>query len=160
MVTHFIAPSKMQLPATVFCCLSIVAANTLFGYYSAPAEILLTPLVVVAVTYLTFSQRTIFTNPIISTLLAVCCICLNDIGVKLYGGGNHDAKGQGFIHASLFVGLLPAYGMVLFKTIRQSNITTPRKVTACLLFPILLLGYLTLFADLGEGVTHECLYGC
>ncbi|GAB2784335.1 hypothetical protein HNQ93_002425 [Hymenobacter luteus] len=148
------------ITATLLSAL-LLAGNVLLGYYLAPWEILLTPVVIVATTLLLLTARSSRPTPMLRTLLLAGLICGHDMGVKLYGGGSHDAEGQGFIHAFLLMGLLPAYGILVLKVSQLKGVVPGYlRVAACLLFPLLLALYLYFFGEVGYGLANECRYGC
>ncbi|RPD45783.1 hypothetical protein DNI29_16665 [Hymenobacter sediminis] len=148
------------LTATLLSAL-LLGSNVLLGYYAAPWEILLTPLVIVAATLLLLTAHSSRPTPILRTLLLAVLICGHDIGVKLYGGGSHDAEGQGLIHAFLFMGLLPAYGLLILRVSQLKGVVPwHTRLGACLLFPLVLAIHLFFFGELGYGLSNDCRYGC
>lgn len=150
----------MKLALALFFCTVVVLANSLLDYYHAPTGIMLTPVIILSVTTLMVSTRHFKSNPVSATGWVVLFICLNDIGIKLYGGGTHDNEGQAWVHLLLLVGLIPSYGALLFVIFRQSTASASKRIAAALLFPLLLFGHLTLFTDLGIGQMNGCRYGC
>ena len=78
----------------------------------------------------------------------------HDVGLKLYAGGRHDAEGQDWMMAFLFMGLLPPYGLLLFHLTRPGPEPRYQRVLSPLLFPPLLLGYLYCFGNLGMGRSY------
>ncbi|MCR5890145.1 hypothetical protein LRS06_20675 [Hymenobacter sp. J193] len=136
----------MQLFLALLASLMLVGANVLLAYYAAPLEILLTPLVVLVLTLLLLRAP----GPLaLRSTLAALLICAHDAGIKHYGGGTHDHEGQGFIHAFLFFGLLPAYLLVLNQASMSSSGTRRQQWAAYLVFPLILGVHLTLFGWLG-----------
>ncbi|SDY95661.1 hypothetical protein [Hymenobacter psychrophilus] len=150
----------MKLPLALSLCALLVLANALLDYYHAPTGIMLTPVIILSLTTLLVATKHLRTNPVSAILLVVLFICLNDMEIKLYGGGTHDNEGQAWIHLFLLIGLIPSYGALLFVIFRQATTSVSTKIAAVLLFPLLLFGYLTLFADLGIGQMNGCRYGC
>ncbi|MFD2787320.1 hypothetical protein [Hymenobacter rubripertinctus] len=150
----------MRLTLALFFCALLVLANGIVDHYHAPTGIMLTPVLILSITTLMVSTRRFRTNPVSAMLMVVLFISLNDTGIKLYGGGTHDNEGQAWVHLFLLIGLLPSYSALLFVIFRQSTASVSTKIVAALLFPLLLFGYLTLFADLGMGQLNSCRYGC
>lgn len=147
------------LTATLLSAL-LLSSNVLLGYYAAPWEILLTPVVLVVTSLLLLTARSARPTPVLRALLLALLICGHDMGVKLYGGGSHDAEGQGFIHAFLFMGLLPAYGILILKVSQLKGLVPWHiRLAACLLFPLVLAVHLYFFGALGHGVSNDCRYG-
>jgi len=139
----------MHLPIATLLAAGLLAGNVVLGYYSAPTEILLTPLVVVVTTLLLMPANAKRPKSFLSATLAALLICAHDAGVKLYGGGAHDLAGQGFIHAFLFFGLLPAYLLLLHRVSQVTGISAKQKWAAYLVFPLVLAVHLALFGWLG-----------
>lgn len=145
--------------------LALVGGNTLLGYYYAPSEILFTPVVAILVTGVLLAATvrpggqggTVLLG---TTTLAAGFICLNDVGVKLYGGGDHDAEGLGFVNFFLLIGALLSYGLLMYHISRQKAAPRPARIAAGLLFPVILALHLYFFADLGYGLNNDCRYGC
>ncbi|WP_157547545.1 hypothetical protein [Hymenobacter sp. DG25A] len=138
----------MKLIGATALCLVLVIGNVLLGYYCAPLEILLTPLVVIGTMWLLLAAGP-YASPWLTSLLSAVLICGHDAGVKLYGGGTHDSAGQGFIHAFLFFGLIPAYLLLLARLDQRPNLPASARLVANLLFPLLVGGYLSMFGWLG-----------
>lgn len=155
----------MKTLLAILLALAIVGGNVLLGYYYAPSEILFTPVVALLVTRVLLAATvrpggrggTVLLG---SATLAAGFICLNDVGVKLYGGGTHDAEGLGFVNFFLLIGALLAYGLVVHHISRQKATPLPARIAAGLLFPALLALHLYFFADLGYGLHNDCRYGC
>jgi hypothetical protein len=139
----------MPLAASVLLCSSLITANNLLGHYFAPSGNLLTPLVIMALTGLLLPSHSTYATSLLRVVLLALLICLHDAGIKLYAGGTHDAEGQGFLHAFLFLGLLPAYGYVVYRLTHQQAKPVVSRVVAGLLYPAVLGPYLWFFADLG-----------
>jgi hypothetical protein len=137
------------LPVSLLLCAAVVAANNLLGHYMAPSGILMTPLVIMALTGWLLPRHSTYSHSILRVGLLALLICLHDAGIKLYAGGSHDAEGQGFIHFFLFMGLLPAYGYVVYTLTRQRAEPVAVRVVTGLLFPAILGHYFWFFAGLG-----------
>lgn len=107
----------MNAKLAITIAILIVVLNALLGHFLAPFEILLTPFVLpITAALINFATNNIRCFP--RSLLTFLCIALNDILIKLYGGGKHDSEGQGWITMMLFIGTVPAFiilSLALFK---------------------------------------------
>lgn len=137
------------LAVSLLLCVAVVVANNLLGHYFAPSGILLTPLVIMALTGWLLPRHSTYSHSLLRILLLALLICLHDAGTKLYAGGSHDAEGQGFIHLFLFLGLLPASGYIVYGLMRQRAEPVVSRVAAGLLFAAILGLYLWFSAGLG-----------
>lgn len=90
-------------------------------------------------------------KPIWKSVLLAGLIILNDIGLKLFSGGSHDSEGLGWIHMMLFIGLIPAFGLLIAGVFKTKKGVLRNKWIAILVFPILIWIHLLLFSDLGLG---------
>ena len=143
-----------HLPLTLAGVLAAALAlfNNLAGHFLAPMGILLTPAVVLMAAWLILSART--GSSLLKVALLALIIIGHDVGIKLYAGGQHDSEGQGWMIAFLFMGLLPTYGLLLYHLSRPGPEPRSRRVLSGLLFPLLLLGYLYCFSNLGIGRSY------
>jgi len=137
----------------VLLCLLIAMANVLLDHFFAPIGIFLMPIVVILLTALINSASDRF-NIWIQVILVYTMIAINDIGIKLYGGGVHDWEGQGFVTLFLFAGLIPAFFISLI-FIFKSNSTFYKKVLSVSLFLLLVGLHLYLFGNLGIGRSYK-----
>lgn len=127
-----------------------VIINALIGHFFAPNGISFTPIVLTITTCLVcFGTKNIKVIGI--SLLTFLFVSLNDILIKLYSGGTHDKEGLGFVHAFLFIGLLPAGGILLATILKRKGEGIIPKIIAVLLFVGLLALHLQLFENLGLG---------
>ncbi|MES2267995.1 MAG: hypothetical protein V4520_14635 [Bacteroidota bacterium] len=127
----------------------IVLFNVILDRYSAPAGIMLTPVVIVAIAALISLNKDKF-NPFLHVVIVYLLIAINDIGIKLYGGGIHDVEGLGWVNMMLFIGLLPCF-ILLAVGIKASNFM--ERIPA-LLFIALIVLHLTAFGNLGLGRSY------
>ena len=128
----------------------IVVANLLLGHFFAPIGMMLTPIVLIIVTIIIIFM-TANLKPIYLTLLTFGLIVLNDIGLKLYAGGHHDNEGLSWMQLLFLLGLIPSYGILIFGILRTKKVELAEKIISIIFFPILIVGYLYLFNDLGLG---------
>ncbi|TAE80504.1 MAG: hypothetical protein EAY81_10375 [Bacteroidetes bacterium] len=127
-----------------------VILNGFIGHFFAPNSIMLTPIVLTFTTSLVcFGTKDI---KIISiSALTYLFVGFNDILIKLYSGGRHDKEGLGWILLLLFIGLIPAFGILLTTIIRNKQEILTNKVIAVVIFVGLIAGHLLLFSNLGLG---------
>ncbi|MGV4438824.1 hypothetical protein ACQ1PL_04905 [Ornithobacterium rhinotracheale] len=134
----------------------IVVANAIFGYYFAPDEITITPLVV-SLTALLVCFGTKNLRLIYIAIWTYIFLGLNDILIKLFGGGMHDSLGQTLINSASWIGLVPVLIILITKLIKTKNIeTTTERVKASILFVILVIIHFVLFLNLGQGRCCNC----
>ncbi len=127
-----------------------IILNGLIGHFFAPNGIMLTPVVLTITTSLVcFGTKNI--EVILMGALTYLFVALNDISIKLYSGGSHDQEGLGWVHALLFIGLIPTFGILLTKIIRQKDEKLTNKLIAVGLFIGLITLHLQLFGNLGLG---------
>lgn len=130
--------------------LALVAANVRYDYTSAPYGLLWSPVVAVIACGLILVGASPW-NAYLKAGLCAGLLMLQDAGMKLYGGGDHDAEGQGLSNFLLVLGALLSLAMLAAALRRDQNIRPVPKAGAIGLFLALLLGYLLLFGTLGEG---------
>ena len=119
---------------TVGLSLIIIILNLIIGHFFAPIGILLTPIVLIGVSVLV----AFFTKGLLSVWKSVvfsALIGIHDIGIKLYSGGRHDYEGLGFLHLMLFIGLVPAYVILLVGIFKTKNDTKVNKWLAVVFIP-------------------------
>ncbi|MGQ1944517.1 hypothetical protein [Ornithobacterium rhinotracheale] len=134
----------------------IIVANAIFGYYFAPDEITITPLVV-SLTALLVCFGTKNLRVIYIAVWTYIFLGLNDILIKLFGGGMHDSLGQALINSASWIGLVPVLIILITKLIKTKNIeTTTERVKAFILFVILVIIHFVLFLNLGQGRCCNC----
>jgi hypothetical protein len=135
---------------TLLIAFGIVILNIIIDHLFAPIGLLLTPIILIVVSFL-IAFQTDKIKPIWKSILTFGLVVLHDIGIKLYGGGAHDNEGQGWINMLLFMGLLPTFGILLTSILRDENESVLNLVISAVLFPILIFIYLHFFSDLGIG---------
>lgn len=118
------------------------------GHFLPPTGILVIPIVLLLMVVLivfTDNSFNIFEKSIISYL----CIGLNDLGIKLFAGGIHDLEGIGWIHMSLFIGLIPCTIVLLFGVVRDKNANIWLKILSIVMFVFLIYSHLEIFETIG-----------
>tara|TARA_R110000850_G_scaffold24595_2_gene71856 strand:- start:1015 stop:1446 length:432 start_codon:yes stop_codon:yes gene_type:complete len=128
----------------------IILANGLLGHFLAPSGIFLTPFVLLALSVIICPLNK-EVNIIVRSALLVAAISFHDILIKLFSGGYHDRQGLGWIHMLLFIGLVPAFIILLIGVFKAKNESTINKVVAVLIFPILIWIHFLAFGELGLG---------
>jgi len=129
---------------------TIVLVHLIIGHFFAPYGLFFTPMVLMMVSILIALLTKELVSIWKSVVLAVL-IGFHDIGIKLYSGGRHDYEGLGFLQFMLFVGLVPAFVILLIGIIRNENDTKFEKWLAVILFPIIVSIHLLIFRELGLG---------
>jgi hypothetical protein len=129
---------------------STIILNGIIGHFFAPNGIWLTPVVLTITTLLVcFGTKNI--KVILISTLTYLFVALNDISIKLYSGGSHDQEGLVWVHSLLFIGLIPTFGILLTRCIRQKHEKLINKLIAVGLFIGLIALHLHLFGNLGLG---------
>ncbi len=140
----------MKNKKTLIASIGIVILNIVIGHFLAPMGILLTPIVLIAIALIIWFGNNELSLTCKGILLGVL-ISFHDIGIKLFSGGIHDYEGKGWIHAMLFIGLIPAFGILVGGAIKDKNEPIRNKWIAVVLFSILISLHLLIFEDLGIG---------
>ena len=125
----------------------IVLINGVIGRFLAPFGIFLTPVVIFFTTY-TICKECKEMNVILISFVAYLLIALNDVLIKIYGGGTHDNTGLGFILVFTLMGLIPSFLYFIF-TIYKRNGKMEYKIIAVLLFIVLIICHHKMFSKLG-----------
>ncbi len=125
----------------------IVLFNGVIGRFLAPFGIFLTPVVIFFTTY-TICKECKEMNVILISFVAYLLIALNDVLIKIYGGGTHDNTGLGFILVFTLMGLIPSFLYFIF-TIYKRNGKMEYKIIAVLLFIVLIICHHKMFSKLG-----------
>jgi glucan phosphoethanolaminetransferase (alkaline phosphatase superfamily) len=141
---------KINKILCLLICIIIVTLNVLLEHFYAPHGIDFTPFIVIIVAVLLNVTENKFTVWL-RILLTYAFIGMNDVGIKLYGGGMHDVEGQGFVFLFLIVGLIPGFLIVTITVIKDKSLSALTKAIALITFLILLGLHLYLFENLGIG---------
>ena len=124
----------------------IVLINGVIGCFGM-FGILFTPVVIFFTTY-TICKEGEKINIILISLFAYLLIALNDVLIKIFGGGTHDNTGLGFILVFTLMGLIPSFLYFIF-TIYKRNEKIGYKIIAILLFVALIGIHHEMFSKLG-----------
>lgn len=138
-----------KLTAIVIATLTVLF-NGIIDHFFAPYGIMFTP-IVLTITSLLIAFGAPKVDLLWVSFLTFLFAALNDVLIKLYGGGSHDAEGQGWIHFLLFIGLVPTTAILLTSIFRRKEERMWRKIVAVFLFGILVVVYLQFFQNLGLG---------
>ncbi len=140
----------MRIAKLVLVSIAVVIVNILIGHFFAPNGIMLTPIVLIIVSILVgiidSKLKSIGKSAIIAGLIG-----LHDIGIKLFSGGRHDLEGLGWVHLMLFIGLVPAFGILIGGIIKTKEDSAKNKWIAIIAFPIIIWIHHLLFERLGLG---------
>ena len=133
-----------------FLALALVAANVFWQYASAPSGLLLSPVVAIMACYLVLHKASPW-HPYPKAGLCAGLLVLQDVGIKLYGGGDHDLEGQGIVNVLFIIGALLSLVLLIMALRRDGTHATQHKVGAIGLFLAVLVGHLLVFSRLGMG---------
>jgi hypothetical protein len=147
---------KINKILCLLICIIIVTLNVLLEHFYAPHGIDFTPFIVIIVAVLLNVTANKF-NIWLRIVLTYAFIGINDVGIKLYGGGIHDVEGQGFVLLFLMMGLIPAFIIVVITVINDKNLYALTKAITLMSFLILFGLHLYLFENLGIG-RHYPIY--
>lgn len=128
----------------------VVLVNVLLDHFFAPTGIMFMPIALTISTAIAAFSKTKL-NVVAKSCIIYGLVALQDIGIKLYGGGSHDGEGQGWIHLLLFISLMPTFAMLFISTMQTKHETYSAKIFAIVLFLSLLYFHFLLFQDLGLG---------
>jgi hypothetical protein len=131
-------------------CLLLVLANIVIDHFYEPIGIDFTPILIIITTSLVILTPDI-TNILLQVVFVYIFIGLNDVGIKLFGGGMHDSEGLGFINVFALIGLIPALLILIIAIIRNKTKILTQKVISILLFALLIAVHFYLFQNLGLG---------
>ncbi len=126
----------------------ILILSITLGHFFSPVGILAIPLVIPLITWLIIYTDNGF-NVLVKSVLCYVLIGLNDIGIRLYAGGIHDSEGNGLIVFMMFIGLIPAFIILLIGVIKSPVGSNWIKVISVLLFILLIIIHLKIFGWLG-----------
>lgn len=130
-----------------------IVINILVGHYFAPLEMLTTIFVLPIISIYIYRYLKI---GLIYKMLCICLfIIMNDLGVKVLGGGHHDQIGQFLINTSSIIGVCFTYTVLLASTAMNRKEDTLAKqvfITILILFPLTQVIYFLLSWNIGLGV--------
>lgn len=133
-----------------FLALALVAANVFWDYAAAPSGLMLSPAVAMMACSIVLLKASPW-HPYPKAGLCAGLLVLQDAGMKLYGGGDHDLEGQGIFNVLFIIGALLSLVLLAIALRRDGTHATRHKAGAIGLFLAVLVGYLLLFSHLGMG---------
>lgn len=148
---------NLPLPTATLLSLALALINNAIGHFFPPNGLLLTPAVVSAAACLIGTAGP-GGKSITKVFLIAFVVSVHDVGTKLYAGGTHDAEGFGFMLLFLFYGLIPSYLMLIILLIRDRQETLFSRITAIILFPLLMYTHLHFSNGLGAGRYYDSLF--
>ena len=131
--------------------LTVVAGNVYYDHVAPPAGLLLSPVAALIACGLVLAGTSPW-NAYPKAALCAGLLMLQDAGMKLYGGGDHDGEGQGLMTFLFFVGALLSLALLTGALRRNEQTRTVPIAGAIWLFLALLAGHLLLFGNLGLGL--------
>ncbi|MEO6851084.1 MAG: hypothetical protein ABI166_10655 [Mucilaginibacter sp.] len=129
----------------------MIIVNLLIDHFYAPTGIDFTPLVVI-ITAALLSITNVKFNIWLRIVFIYVLIGINDIGIKLYGGGVHDFEGQGFVAMFLMIGLIPAFLIISITVFVDKGLSILTKILSLIMFLVLigLHSYMTKNVGIGR----------
>ena len=132
----------------------IVFGNILMDHFYAPSGITLTPIIIIIVACLISLNKGKF-DTVIQVIIIYFLIALNDLGIKLYGGGMHDSEGLGFIHLFLLAGLIPCFMILALSTFKNKNDSLLKSLLSLFLVFALIWIHFYFFSNTGLGKYYK-----
>jgi uncharacterized membrane protein YoaK (UPF0700 family) len=130
--------------------LTVVALNVYYDYASAPSGLLWSPVAALLACGVVLWGASPW-HPYLKATLCAGLLMLQDAGMKLFGGGDHDWEGQGVMNFVFVAGALLSLVLLVVALRRDEKQRTVSKAGSIGLFLALLLGHLLLFGSLGIG---------
>jgi hypothetical protein len=134
--------------------LLIIAFNITVDHLFAPIGLLLSPIInIVSVCLISFNRERF--DPILQCVLTFSLIVINDIGIKVFGGGIHDSEGQGVVNLLLLAGSGLCLLILIVSLFKNSSISQTKSILAAFLFVVLIGLYIHFFSELGLSPTYS-----
>ena len=131
---------------SLLATLLLVISVAILGHYFAPLSIFMSPALIGITVFLIFRAQ--FT-PVVTILIIIVTIIINDIFIKLYAGGIHDFEGAGFINLFLIISSIIATILSFIFLISERKLTIIYSLGLSMLIPLLIYAYLSYFDFLG-----------
>jgi hypothetical protein len=125
----------------------IILINIIIGHFFAPFGVLLSPIMTIIAAIVIFLNKDKF-DIIFQAVLMFALVALNDVGIKLYGGGIHDSEGQGFVNLFFIICLVACF-IILSRSVIKDKSTIWKKIMSILSFLMLVTLHLYFFGLLG-----------
>lgn len=132
----------------LIAALLLILLNLIVSHFLAPIGLLISPIVVLfAVCLISFTKDKL--NPIFQALITYMLLALDDIGLKIFAGGIHDAEGQGVINLMLCIGVVICFFILLISVFKNNTLSATKTWVAIILFLILAGLHIKFFGWLG-----------
>jgi len=125
----------------------IIIGNVIIDHFFAPVGLFLSPIVTIIAVIIISLNKDKF-DITFQSVLMFALVALNDIGIKLYGGGIHDSEGQGLVNLFLLICLAPCFIILSISVIKNKS-TVAKKIISVLSFLMLVTLHLYFFSLLG-----------
>ena len=135
---------------TISISIGLVLLNIVIGHFFSPTVVLFSPLVVTLVS-LFIGVVNVKLSPILKTLIIVLLISIQDVGLKLFAGGDHGQAGQALLNIMFLIGIVPAFIFLLRGVFRDKLSTKFNKWISVFLFLVLISIHFLLYENLGSG---------
>jgi hypothetical protein len=139
---------KLSKIAVIGLITIILLLSVVVGHFLPPTGILITPVIISSIIALIVFTDNGF-SVLLKSFLSYLYIGMNDVGIKLFAGGDHDYEGLGFIHLFLFIGLIPCFIMLLIAVISDGGSIRWVKALSIFAFILLICVHFILFNTLG-----------
>jgi hypothetical protein len=137
--------------AMIFSLL-LIFINQVIGNILPPYGIFLTPLLLLITTILFLIPKN--PNILVCTIYCYLAFAINDIGLKLFAGGTHDAVGGAWISVFGVIGSIISYVILIFYMFNDKHKNYKRISISIILFPILVIIHFYLLMDFGVNVHY------
>lgn len=127
----------------------MVVFNIMLSCFIPKAGMVLTPLSLIGVTAYLY-LRTKPPRPIWLTLGVFVLLAVQDLGLSFISYGIYDTAEITWMHLFMFLGLIPSVILVLLNILENRQIRESEKIASLFLFPLLIIGWVYLFYDLGS----------
>ena len=132
----------------------MIIGNILLDHFLAPTGILLSPVITAGAIVIILLNNRAFNSILIQATIAFLLIGINDIGIKLYGGGIHDSEGQGFVNLFYIIDLIPCFFVLCIYVVKKTDASILQKIISISLFISLAVLHLNYFDWLGLGKSY------
>ena len=130
--------------------LAVVIGNILIRHFLAPYGMFFAPAAIVIVaSFIAFISSEL--KSMGKCIIVVGLISFLDIGTKLFHGGDHDLMGQALFQLALFMGLVPAFLILIIGIFNSTEDSRKNKWISIVAFPIITYIEFLIFQDLGRG---------
>jgi hypothetical protein len=138
---------KLTKKSLIGSLILILSVSVIISHFLPPMGVFAIPITISLMTALIAFTDHFSILP--KSLFAYLFIGLNDIGIKVYAGGQHDLGGIGIIHTFLCIGLIPSFIMLLIAAFGENRAPNWAKIFSLLIFILLIYVHLELFELVG-----------